>query len=415
MRKQVIIAVAILISAFTYAQKKELRTAEKAIKDNNFAEAKTTLNQVETMFSSMDDKLKSQFYLLKAQTLYANGAGTTDDIDSALENLSKINGEYSAEISDLKQTMFNDLFSKGNDAYENKDYSKSSKYFEYSYRVSSADTIFLYYAASTAVNIQELDRALELYEELRDLGFTGVETEYYAVNVETNEDESFANKNLRDIAIKTKSHINPSERKSESKKPEIVKNIALIYVAKGDNDKGLTAIKEARQENPDDINLLLSEADIQYKLGNKDGFRALLQEATEKDPNNAELQYNLGVISLESDHPEEARAYYDKAIELDPSYINAYINTAALILGEEQEIVEEMNGLGTSAADDKKYEVLRDRREAIYKEAVPYLEKALGVDGNNISAGTTLMNIYSILGETEKHDALKEKVSSMTE
>ena len=91
-------------------------------------------------------------------------------------------------------------------------------------------------------------------------------------------------------------------------------------------------MKEAREESPDDINLMLSEANVYYKMGDTEKFKSILEEATTKDPKNPELQYNLGVIASESDQPEEAMAYYNKAIELDPTYVNAYINNAALIL-----------------------------------------------------------------------------------
>ena len=62
------------------------------------------------------------------------------------------------------------------------------------YRISTKDTIFLYYAAATAVNVQDYDRALVLYKELKNLGFTGVEQQYFATNVETQKEESFQNK-----------------------------------------------------------------------------------------------------------------------------------------------------------------------------------------------------------------------------
>ena len=47
MKKQLIIALAFSISAFSFAQKKELKTAEKAIKNNNYAEAKVAIDQAE--------------------------------------------------------------------------------------------------------------------------------------------------------------------------------------------------------------------------------------------------------------------------------------------------------------------------------------------------------------------------------
>ncbi|UKM64246.1 tetratricopeptide repeat protein [Flavobacteriaceae bacterium GSB9] len=412
MKKGILLALAVSISAFSFAQKKELRTADKAIKSNNFAEAKSALNQAKSMMSEMDEKLKAKYYYLKAQALYANGKGSDADIDESLETLNMVKGDYESEVAELKQTMVNNMITVGNEAYEAQDFSKASKYFERSYRASKKDTLFLYYAAATAVNVKEYDRALELYEELKDMGYTGIKTEYFATNVESGEEEVL-DKNTRDLYVKAKSHIKPGERKTESKKPEIVKNIALIYVSQGNDEKALEAIKDARSENPEDINLILSAANIHFKLGNTEEFTELLKKATEMDPQNPELQYNLGVVAAEAKHYEEARAYYEKAIELDPSYVNAYINVAALILEGEKPIIEEMNGLGTSSADNKRYDELREKRQDLYKDAVPFLSKALEIAPKNINAAKTLMNIYSILGETEKRNALKEKVEAL--
>ena len=413
MKKQFLIAFAILISTISYAQKKELKAAEKAIKSNNFAEAKAALSTVSTMLSSLDAKTKDDYYFLNAKALFANGAGSNDDINMALESIDKIGDQSSPEIGELKQEMVNSFLTKGNEHYEKKDYSSASHSFEQAYRASTKDTLYLYYAASTAVSVQDYDRSLKLYEELKDLGFTGVETEYTATNKETGEEESFPNTNLRDLNVKAGTHINPKEKKTESKRAEIVKNIALIHVSNGDNEKALSAMADARKENPDDINLLLSEANVHYKMGNKDEFKGLLEVATEKDPNNPELQYNLGVIAAESGDKESAKKYYTKSIELDPTYINSQINMAALILSEEESIIQEMNGLGSSAADDKRYDELREERKQLYQNAIPYLESALNIESNNIQAAKTLMNIYSVTGDDAKFKALKAKVDEL--
>lgn len=413
MKNQVIIALALLISTVTFAQKKELKAVQKAIKSNNFAEAKTVLGQVEPMLSGLDGKMKSQYYFLNAQALYANGAGTNADQDKAVESLSKVSTGYTAEIAEMKQSMVANLLTKGNDAYEAKKYDLASNNFERAYRVSTKDTTYLYYAAATAISLQDYDRALTLYKELKDLGYTGVEDQFYATNAETNQEEFFQNKSMRDLSVKAKTHVKPVDKKSDSKKAEIVKNIALIYVSKEDDENALAAMKEAREESPDDINLMLSEANVYYKMGNTEKFKSILEEATTKDPKNPELQYNLGVIAAESDHPEEAMAYYNKAIELDPTYVNAYINSAALVLNKEQAVITEMNGLGTSKKDDLRYEELRGVRQEIYKEAIPYLTKALEIDGTNLSAAKTLHNIYGLTGETAKHDEMEKIINEL--
>lgn len=413
MKKQIVVALALLIGAFSFAQKKELKAVEKAIKGNNFAEAKSVLTQIESLIGSADAKTQSKYYLLKGEALYANGAGSNVDFENAIENLDKVGPEYSSEINEIKAGMLQSILTKANTSLENKDYASSSKGFEYAYKLSPKDTLYLYFAASTAVNGQDYDTALKMYEELKDLGYTGIAEEYYAFNKEEGKEELFGSKQLRDISVKAGTHVKPEDRMTDSKLSEIVKNIALIYISQEKNEKAIEAMKDARAINPDDLNLLLAEANVHYKMGHIDRFKELMQEATSLNPTDPELQFNLGVLSFESGDKESAKSYYQKAIDLDPGYINAQINMAALILDSEQAIVDQMNNLGTSAADDKKYDELKAKRQQVYKDAIPYLKAALETDPNNLQAAKTLMNIYSAVGDTANLKLIKDRVDAL--
>ncbi|MBR9758533.1 MAG: tetratricopeptide repeat protein [Algicola sp.] len=413
MKKQVVVALALAITSFSFSQKKELKTAEKAIKNNNYAEAKALLGQVSGMLPNMDQDLKAKYHYLMAAALYANGAAKDADIKAAFESLTKVEGDYQSESAELKNTMLQTFLTKGNDAYESKDFSAASKLFENAYRVSPSDTLYLYNSAIMAVSVKEYDRALDIYNELKDLGYTGEQIQYFATNKETGEEEAFGDKSMRDVSVKSGQYIKPIDKKSESNYAEIVKNIALIYIQKGDKEQALVSMAEARASNPDDLNLLISEANLHLQLGNKEEFKTLLQEATQRDPKNAELQFNLGVISQESGDVESAKKYYNKAIELDPNFNNAYINMAVLLLEREQSIIEEMNSLGSSAADNRRYDALKDERTALFNSAIPYLERALKNDPDNFDAAKTLMNIYSAIGETAKYKEMKAKVEAM--
>jgi hypothetical protein len=59
--------------------------------------------------------------------------------------------------------------------------------------------------------------------------------------------------------------------------------------------------------------------------------------------------------------------------------MHAY-NIAAAILSKESGLVEQMNSLGMSKADTKKYDELAEERKVIYREALPYLEKVMEMD-----------------------------------
>jgi len=421
MKKLMTLMLLLAMSSMSFAQKNEVKAIEKAIKNANYGDAKSAVASAEALLGSMDDKLKAKFYYLKAQALYADGQGSDANIDEAIEsidNLKTLESEmgklkYTSEANKMTTDMMNAYLTKANKAFTNKNFKVAAKGFEKVYKMSPKDTMYLYYAASSAVSEPDYDAALDYYLQLKNMGYRGERMLYTAVNVETGKEESFGDKNQRDFSVKAKLHKDPKDEKSEAKTAEIVKNIALIYVSQGENEKALGAMADARAENPDDIGLLLSEANVYLKMGNKEKFKALMEEATEKDPGNAELQYNLGVLAAEGGNADQAIKYYEKAISINPNYVDAYNNLAVVILGGEAAIVEEMNGLGTSAADNKKYDELKAQRSQLYHDAIPYLEKALELRNTNLDAAKTLMNIYSALGETTKFKEMRAKVEAI--
>ena len=413
MKKQLILALAFSISAFSFAQKKELKILEKAIKSESFAEAKVAVNQAESLLSAMDEKSKAKFYYLKGQALYANGKGSLVDMDSAIESLGNVNGAYSSEIKQLKQTMSNGALTTGNAAYEKEDYSTASKYFEKAYRVTEVDTLFLYYAASTAVSVKEYDRALGIYEELKNLGYTGIEKQYFATEVESGK-EVILDKSTRDLYVKAKSHIKPGERLTESKKPEIVKNVALIYISNGDNEKALAAIKDARAENPENVDLIVNEANIYLQLKDEDKFKSLIEEALAKDPDNAVLHYNVGVVSMNKGDVEAAKTSFEKVLSLDPSFSNAALNLSNVFIEKGNVVIEDMGKLGMSKSDDAKYEKLKVEKNVLFQQGADVLLNFIAKNSDaNSDIYAQLKNIYNALGDTVKAKEIAAKIDAM--
>lgn len=419
MKKQIIIALALLVSTFSFSQKNELKAAEKAIKNKNFADAKAAIQSAESLIDSADEKTKAKFYFLKGQALFANGAGSNDDTNKAVESFNMVteieskagNDKYSSEVTELKRQILGDLVAEANNALKEKRYLESSDGFNKAYRMSPKDTLYLYYAASMAVTAQDFDVSLKFYEELRDLGYEGVEMEYSATNKESGISEKFENKDTRDLAVRFGSHIVPKEIKKESKSGEIIKNIALIYISKGEDEKATKAIKEARAENPDDVSLITSEANIELRLGNNDKFKSLMEEATLKDPDNAVLQYNIGVMTMKEGEYDTARASFNKALELDPSMQDAAINISTTYIEQGNNLVEEMNALGTSDADFKRYDELKAEKINLFEKGANILIQFL----DNYPAGSNsifqqLNNIYLAIGDVEKAKMYKEKI-----
>lgn len=421
MKKFVVLSFAFMIGVCSFAQKKELKEVEKAIKNNNFADAKTLVSKVESMIPAMDDKTKAKFYFLKGQTLYANGSGSDADVSNALKSFQLLRDAenatgkkvYTPKVDEMNTTMTNAFIEKAQTALESKDYEVSYKNFENAYMSSPTDTLYLYNAALLATSSQKFDKAVSLFTQLQDLGYTGISTSHVATEIESGEEQTFPSPMLRDLAVTAGTHTNSLNKKSESKVGDIAKNIALIHIEQGDTDKALAAIDKAKSTNPNDFSLIVAEANVRYKLGQKDEYKKLVTEALSINPDNIDLLFNLGVVAGDEKDFETAKSYYDKAIAIDPTYTRAYMNTAALILDQEKDIIEEMNGLGSSSADDKKYDELKEKRQQVYESAIPYLRSAIENDPKNLAAARTLMNIYTQVDDQENFKIMKAKVEEL--
>jgi len=87
------------------------------------------------------------------------------------------------------------------------------------------------------------------------------------------------------------------------------------------------------------------------------------------------------------------------------------LNLAILKLDAEKTLIDQMNKLGNTPAENKKYEVLKKKREDVFKSAIPYLEKVVEFDEKNAEASRTLLNVYNALEMTDKAKALKAKIN----
>jgi len=415
MKKQLVIALAFSISALSFAQKKELKIAEKAIKNKDYGAAKAALKSVEGLMASMDEDQKSKYYYLNGVALFADGKGSSEDVAETFNNFDKVTGDYESDVKDFQTVMYNDFLTKGNKAYENKNYSVASSYFENAYNVRKTDTIFLYYAAATAVNVKEYDKALRLYENLKEIGYTGITKEYFATDKVSGKEE-ILDKATRDLYIKAGSHIKPGERLGDSKKPEIVKNIALIYISNGDNEKALAAIKDARAENPDNVDLIINEANIYLQLKDEDKFKELIEEAITKDPENKVLHYNVGVVSMNKGDLDKAQKSFEKVLSIDPSYSDAALNLSNLFIEKGNVVIEEMGKLGMSKSDDAKYEKLKLEKNTLFQNGASILTSFLERNADassNINILTQLKNIYSALGDVQKSKEIGAKLDAL--
>ena len=418
MKKQLIILSAFFISMTVFAQNDELKNAEKALKANDFATAMSAVNQAEGLIANADQKTKAKFYYLKGLALYQNGNPNADveNVGDAFNQLINYENEtnkqkYSVEIGQMLNKMIvtvaenaSNNYSKAIESKEEADYLKAAKEFHQVYALSPRDTSYLDNAALVYYFAKDYDSSIKLYEQLLDLNYTGITTVFVATNKETKEDVVYGDKKSMDLQVKLGLAENPREEQKESRREMIFKNLAQNYSDKENNIKALEVISKGRSEFPSSYSLLIDEANIYYKSGDNAKFKERLEEAISLNPTEPTLYYNVGVMNMDQKNIDEAIKNFEKAIELKPDYADAYNNIGAAIIEKAAPIIDQMN---KSLADFKKYDKLQAQQFEIYKQALPYYEKAYALSPKSINIVQTLMGLYENLDMPAKLNDIK--------
>ena len=420
MKKVLVLAGVLLLSAISFGQKKEIKKADKALKSGNFTEAMTYLSEAEALLGSADGALKSQFYLVKGKALLASAGSDVEKMKLASEafNMAKevdTEGENTNEINKQAQIIKSSLEAGAGKDYEAKNYKMAANKFYTAYTLSPSDTLFLFNAALASKIGEDFDNAEIYFKKLSDIGYTGMQKQFIAINKETGKEEPFVSKSSRDLMIKAGTHVKPMEKMSESKQEVVLLSLAQIYMKNEKNDEALEVINQVRKNNPKDMTLIQVEADMVYKQGNMERYNELMKEMIALDATNPDLYNNLGVANAKLGLKDEAIKYYNKAIELKPENPGALINIAVLILAEEKELNEEMNAQGTSKAEYARYDELKEQKNEMYRSALPYLESALKYRSDDVDIIRTLKGIYGQLGDDAKVKVMKTRLDALEE
>lgn len=418
MKKIIILAGLVLITSLSFAQKNKRVSAYNFLKDKEYGEAKEYIDPcVEHSKTATDAKA----WLYYGQIYY--GLATSQDkaymnlepnpelksykgyknalmynfIDESywkldIENnqMDMIKFQKAVQNQNTKYVdqmilmdvlngfsgLSNVLVNKGLKKYKAKDYKSALDHFEHSLFTGQmsgkVDTQAVYFCALASVKGNETDKSIEYYKALIEM--------QYGENEEAKSNNYYF--------------------------------LAKQYLVKSDTAKYVKTIGEGIEKYPNSSSNLVVEM-INYYLAKGMQKEALeyLDKGIAAAPTNASLHYAKGTIydtdSLLMDK-DKALASYKKTVEIDPVHFDAYYNMGAIFYNKGASQNEEANDVDPD--DFRKYKAVKAEADKLFKEALPYLEKAHELDAKDMATMQSLKLIYYRIGELEKSSAMKAKI-----
>lgn len=374
--KKLLILPLVLLSVASSAQKAAVQTAYNYLRYDDLDKARdaidgaaaneSTIGMPKTwyyrgsIYQAIYESTKEKFAPLKPGSL----AEAVRSYEKTLELDTK--NEFAEDVIKRLDVAASQMLNSGVDQYKAQNYAEAYRAFNASYQINQKyfkrlDTLALYNAALAADKSGDRATAMADFKKLIDANYGGA---------------------------------------------RLYSMMANMYLDQKDTANALVTINQGRQKYPEDGTLITQGLNIYLTSGrDKEAFDQN-EEALKKDPSNAVLYYIKGNLADKLNKREECIAAYKKAIELKADYFDALYNLGALFFNEGAEMANKANSIPASKVAE--YEAAKKKFEAKFKEALPFLEKALQVNPTDMSTMQSLRQLYTRLGDLVKANEMKK-------
>ena len=220
-------------------------------------------------------------------------------------------------------------------------------------------------------------------EAYRNLGY---------VNLQTDSVES-AIKNYEEVI-----RINPKDT-------ETMLDVGRLYMRNQQHEKAIELMDKVLAIDPVNADAIAQKAMAYDFLGQSENAFKAYEEALAKRPGDTDLMFNLGRLYFMKDDFDKAIEYFKKVLEKSPDDFesnlnagNAYLSLAQNVLKKERE----MSSDELAKIPAKEIKAKKEKETGLYKQAIPYLEKAVQLKPDDPAVWNNLGVAYVNVGMEEK-------------
>lgn len=376
--KRILFILSIFVTTGLMAQSSKVVSAYNSMKDGEYAQALEYINAAKDNEKTMDDAktwvYRGQIYQQIGASEEDFGVDKKEAVKEALASFEKAK-ELDTKERWVDQTKLgyaqaqNLAVNSGIIAYNEKQYEDSRDFFlmgaDAGTTLGIFDTLAVYNAGLAAEQAGDYQTAIEQYQKAANANYMGAKMYLYMAN---------------------------------------------LYEKQEMPEKYLEVIKQGRIAYPDDADIIVYELNYYLRNNKFEEAENNLKLAIEKEPNNKQLHFSLGVVYDNLDRRDEAKAAYEKAIAIDPDYFDPTFNLGAMYFNQGVE----MNNAANEITDNKKYNAAREDAKKVFEQARPYLERAHELEPTDLSAISSLAQLYAMTGENDKYTEMKAKEEAAT-
>lgn len=409
---------AFAISMSVSAQKAKIYTAKEYMKDGDMKKA---ISVIDEAVNSEATRNSGEAWFTRGEIFEKMGDKDSAAIEESKNSYLKVvevDPKFDKQLINSKLSRIAKLsYNKGVEAYNSQNYAAAERY----------------YGGVSAIYGLNGGKQFAGDEEFKKIAISAQRFEAYSAVSRAKDEHA--------ISLLEKIKSSPEFR-------EPYTYVALIdaYSEKKDNAAVERTIAEGKTAYPKDEQINARELNYYASSGNSNVFIKKLEEAAQKDPNNAILQFNLAVAYGNAASPrdnegkllqrpdnakeleEKAETSYKLAIDADPSNIDYVYNLGAFYFNKAEDIKTRMNELGTTEAENRKYDELKAVRVREYQKALPHLQKAYDMLAlkkekktinqdqlqSYMGALIALQAIYDEFGQKDKSAAMGAKLQEIT-
>ncbi len=211
-------------------------------------------------------------------------------------------------------------------------------------------------------------------------------------------------------------------------KPVVYEGLFKFYLDK-DPAKAEEYLTKGRAKYPDETSLLFAEINFYLKKGELDKLIDKLKLARQKEPNNvsivvteANIYDNIYQKALDSNDVSKADEYfakakktYEEALKMEPNNFIATYSLGALYYNKAAAVLKEVNKLAEDFSKEgmKKYETKKAEMDGYFDQALPFFEKARKLNPKDRNTLIALKEIYARKNMMEKSMECKKQLDAM--